>query len=248
MLGASRSEPAAELAASLQVTGDERRSDDNGSLATENSDEEPLDGELAAHVEEMLRGCLDPEERQEPDSWRRAIGLGGDGSGMGDEDWEQRLLAVGRGGDQDAASESDNSEAEDLEEAAALAQHADIIKMGLQDLFDWGHAHLLEAQQAPEATARRDTYARAMPAPLRQQLEDLREMQRQLRSLAVEHQALLMHYSQRLLFLADAQATLATRHHQSARQRHKQLRIVRRESSRLCVCIEELSKRKGLEL
>ena len=38
--------------------------DDDGSFATENSDEDPLEGEPAEHVEAMLSSCLDPDERQ----------------------------------------------------------------------------------------------------------------------------------------------------------------------------------------
>ena len=38
--------------------------DDASSLATENSDEEPLVGDPAVHVEAMLERCLDPDERQ----------------------------------------------------------------------------------------------------------------------------------------------------------------------------------------
>lgn len=43
---------------------DEDVADDGTSLATENSDEEPLPGEPAVHVEAMLRRCLDEDERQ----------------------------------------------------------------------------------------------------------------------------------------------------------------------------------------
>eukprot|EP00965_Chrysotila_dentata_P098936 3272348-Pleurochrysis_carterae.AAC.5 len=43
---------------------DDYDSGDDASLATENSDEEPLDGSPEEHVEAMLSKCLEPDERQ----------------------------------------------------------------------------------------------------------------------------------------------------------------------------------------
>eukprot|EP00966_Prymnesium_polylepis_P066074 1533129-Prymnesium_polylepis.1 len=132
----SRSEPSVAEAAAVRDGGARGDRQDNESLATENSDEEPLDGEPAAHVEVMLQTCLDPDERQDPDAWRKVAGVAhSDGSGAETEDeWDERLEAAAataeRGADDEAVSDEADSEAEDLEEAAALAEHSQTIRIG----------------------------------------------------------------------------------------------------------------------
>ena len=226
--------------------------EDNESLATENSDEEPLDGEPAAHVEAMLQRCLDPDERQaDTDTWSAGgAAAGATATEEAQDEWGKEAAAVkaadGGQADEEAAADSVDSEAEDLEEMLALEEHSHALKVGLHELEDWGQVSLesiatpaeVPAPAAQPAAARA---RRAVPAALRQQFEDMRALQQQLRMLAVNQQALVVHYSSQLLRLSHAQADLASRHLQSSRQRHKQLRIVRRECKRLCACSEQLN-------
>ena len=79
---------------------------------------------------------------------------------------------------------------------------------------------------------------RAAASALSEQLASLRELQSQLKLLALNQQALCMHYTQHVLRVAHSQAELAMRHHDGWQRRHKQLRIVRHESARLCRSLE----------
>ena len=240
----------AEQAATL----DEDDDADQGSFATENSDEEPLEGEPAAHVEAMLSHCLDPDERQafdddedelddeelDEDDERPAAaydGNGGDGQADGGEDGEG-----GEGGGEGRGGEVD-SEQEETEEAHRLALQLDVIKLGLHDFGALADECLQNAQEPPPAAPpppvggkAAATALSALPA----RVAELREMQQLLRLLALNQQALLAHCTQQLLYLAQAQAQLALRRHDECMHRHKQLRIVRRESARLCRCLDEL--------
>ena len=67
-------------------------------------------------------------------------------------------------------------------------------------------------------------------------------MQTTLKQLALNQQALCAHYAQALVRVAQSHADLALRQHAESRRRHKQLKIVRRESARLCHALEEAQR------
>ena len=72
-------------------------------------------------------------------------------------------------------------------------------------------------------------------------MRKLRALRDELRLLTLNQQALYAHYSQHLLRVSYAQAEIAQRRHTESMRRHKQLRIVRRESARLCRALEATS-------
>jgi len=226
----------------------------SSSCATENSDDEPLEGEPADHVEAMLSRCLHPDERQNG----RERG-GEDDDSCSDEDAEA-LEAVGASG-AGSADEAPDSDLEEIEEATALRNHIITLKLGMEDFDGWANACLLCVQEATpmaaDATAAAEAStadvnaktagnggdgpaasARAIAAGLRSAIARLRESQQQLRVLALNQQALAAHYTQQMLRLSHAQVEIALRRHNDCRRRHKQLRIVRRESARLCRQLE----------
>ncbi|KAL1525617.1 hypothetical protein AB1Y20_020470 [Prymnesium parvum] len=246
-LGQSRSLPTVTVAmfADEPSVRDHEESDaesDGESFATENSDEEPLEGEPAVHVEMMLRRILDPDERQDP---RVRAGLEEDVIRVpanSTAEAHEKFLGTAAA---NVAAESADSEDEDRDEAAAIDDHLDTLKIGLHDLAGWQHVcedQANDAMQQAEQSASPRPQHRALPAAIREQFDELRQARQQLRVLVTNHHALVVHYTQQLLHLSYAQTELAARHHQKSRQRHKHLRIVRRESSRLCRCIERLNE------
>ena len=221
-----------------------------GSLATENSDEEPLEGDAADHVEAMLRKCLQPDERDVGDDG----GDNDDGHPSSESDWGQGELEDGSCSDADlllvkqaAAPESDM---EDIEEEASLRLHVLSLNRGLREFDAWASASLEDAQvRMAEAVGREPAQARKrsgenaveVAGACMAALAELRALHEQLRVLAVNNQALVCASTQQLLRLSHAQAEVALRHHQQTRRRHKQLRIVRKETARLCRELEERS-------
>lgn len=238
---------------------DELDRQSRGSLATENSDEEPLEGCAADHVEAMLRKCLLPDERDD----------GGDGDDDDDElssdsDWGQgELLGDAPGGEAEPVKDaSPESDIEEIEEEAALRLHIMSLNRGLREFDAWASACLETAQMRvaavttttrPAADAPADRSAtsaaasgggrsssshgegtKAIAARCAAALSDVRALHADLRVLAVNNQALVCASTQQLLRLSHAQAETALRHHQQTRRRHKQLRIVRKETARLC--------------
>lgn len=219
-----------------------------GSLATENSDEEPLEGDAADHVEAMLRKCLQPDERDGGDDG----GDDDDGHPSSESDWGQGELRDGSSSDADlllvkqaAAPESDM---EDIEEEASLRLHVLSLNRGLREFDAWASASLEDAQvRMTEAVGRAPAQARTrsgentveVAGACMAALAELRALHEQLRVLAVNNQALVCASTQQLLRLSHAQAEVALRHHQQTRRRHKQLRIVRKETARLCRELEE---------
>ena len=118
---------------------DDAQSDD-GSYATENSDEEPLVGEPAAHVEAMLSKCLDPDERQ----------CFGEEDADEDEDEEavEATESAEDDGDTGVAADS-SSEHEEGEEGARLAMNLEVIKAGMQEFGELTEQVLFDAGEPP---------------------------------------------------------------------------------------------------
>lgn len=242
-MGESRSLPDVNALQSL-YDGSHSDESDRESFATENSDEEQLEGEPSEHVESMLRQLLDPDERQElpgsrvpsPEALRYSQVKEGSHEEGEVKEWEERIEAA-------EAAEADipESEAEELEEAGAIAQHLHALKLGLHAWEEWDQA-LERDRTTPSPSESRSSNPPPIPAALRGKIDEMRELQRELRELASNQHALVLFHTQQLLRLSYAQTDLAERHHQTSRRRHKQLRIVRRESHRLCACIQELSE------
>ena len=115
-------------------------SEDDGSYATENSDEEPLVGEPAAHVEAMLSNCLDPDERQ----------CFGDEDE--DEDEEEEAAKDAEDDEDDGGTGTavdSSSEHEENEEGARLVLNLEVIKAGMQEFGEMTEHVLHEASEAP---------------------------------------------------------------------------------------------------
>ena len=260
------------------------------SMATENSDEEPLEGDSRDHIEAMLRRVLVDDERNAP------------GDGSGDDDSEEGDYY---GSDSDPVDDSEHekaegSDAEDLEEAAALKLHLLTLREGIHEFDIWARTCMLEVESAGSPASLSSRSSRASPigppstraervaeavsagtvetadaahgrsssrttvcptsgptphrpatltlaSKLRKELSDLRETQSQLKMLVLNQQAVCVHYSQHLLRLTHAQAEVAMRRHKECQRRHKQLRIVRRESARVCheLEVEQSSRREA---
>lgn len=104
------------------------------STATENSDNEPLEGEPKEIVEAMLQRCLLPDERT----------LGDGDSDDSDEDGGSDGGSEASEGDPLAVTGSD---AEDREESAALQVHVCSLREGINSFDDWSRcawcSHLL---------------------------------------------------------------------------------------------------------
>ena len=120
---------------------DNELSEDDGSYATENSDEEPLVGEPAAHVEAMLSNCLDPDERQ--------------GFGDEDEDEDEDEEAAedaedDEGEEGEGAAVDSSSEHEEGEEGARLVLNLEVIKAGMQEFGELSEHVLQEASEPPQ--------------------------------------------------------------------------------------------------
>lgn len=214
------------------------------SLATENSDEEPLDGDASEHVENMLRQCLQPDERD---------GGGSDNEDDEDElssdsDWGQGALMASDAHEGDGASlvkdTTPDSDIEDVEEEAALRLQVISLNRGLREFDAWASA-CLDSAQARVATAAQQVPRRSPSATQPESIDvlkkrctealvQLRTLLGELRVLTVNQQALLCASTQQLLRVSHMQAETALRHHQQTRRRHKQLRIVRKETARLC--------------
>ena len=228
------------------------------SLATENSDEEPLEGEPLEHVEALLARCLAPDERTRPGDEQDDGEEEEDYASEEDElnELDQRLSD----GEKDGSDAAEDSDAEDIEEAAALRLHLYTLKQGIQDFDAWAKMCIAEVEDAgspgssADAAAATDPQlirgpigkvARRRPAAaeaareLHVQLAELRDLHANVKLLLLNQQALCAHYTQHLLRVAHAQADLAMRHHKESQRRHKQLRIVRRESARLCRSLED---------
>ena len=117
-------------------------SDDDGSYATENSDEEPLVGEPAAHVEAMLSNCLDPDERQ----------CFGDDE---DEDEDEKAAeaagaAEDEGEEGEGAAVDSSSEHEENEEGARLEFNVEVINAGMREFGELSELVLHEASEPPQ--------------------------------------------------------------------------------------------------
>ena len=145
--------------------------DDRDSLATLGSDEEPLEGDTAEHVEAMLRSVLDPDERLSDDE------------DVADpllyESSRTATLAAGI----DLASLAD-SELDELDEAAQAAQHAQALSEALDGFQLYAEQALNDAHSPPPPPPPPPDAGPplgAVPARLR----ELRELQRELRQLAL---------------------------------------------------------------
>ena len=117
-------------------------SEDDGSYATENSDEEPLVGEPAAHVEAMLSNCLDPDERQ----------CFGDDE---DEDEDEKAAeaagaAEDEGEEGEGAAVDSSSEHEENEEGARLEFNVEVINAGMREFGELSELVLHEASEPPQ--------------------------------------------------------------------------------------------------
>ena len=93
-----------------------RNESTHSSLATENSDDEPLVGEPAIHVEAMLRKCLAPDER--------------DGGGGRDEEEEEDDSQSDSGFDDGYLEGEADSDLDDIEEEHALRLQVSFLKHG----------------------------------------------------------------------------------------------------------------------
>ena len=206
--------------------------DDRGSLATINSDEEPLEGDTSEHVEAMLRACLDPDERQ-----------------LSDDDDDDHVVdpLLYKSSQIEAAAELDlkslaDSELDELDELTLAHEHAQALADAL-DEFSVHADHALSDAHAPPPPPPPPPAAAAPPlASVPARVRELRELQRELRQLALNDRALNAHYTQQLLGVARAQADLCASTHDASQQRHRQLRIVRRECARLCGELEALHR------
>ena len=206
--------------------------DDRGSLATIGSDEEPLEGDTSEHVEAMLRACLDPDERQ-----------------LSDDDDDDHVVdpLLYKSSQIEAAAELDlkslaDSELDELDELTLAHEHAQALADAL-DEFSVHADHALSDAHAPPPPPPPPPAAAAPPlASVPARVRELRELQRELRQLALNDRALNAHYTQQLLGVARAQADLCASTHDASQQRHRQLRIVRRECARLCGELEALHR------
>jgi hypothetical protein len=123
---------------------DNAPSEDDGSYATENSDEEPLVGEPAAHVEAMLSNCLDPDERQCFDDEDE------------DEDEDEEAAEAAEAAEDDEGEEGEgaavdsSSEHEEGEEGARLVLNLEVIKAGMQEFGELSEHVLNEASEPPQ--------------------------------------------------------------------------------------------------
>ena len=173
-------------------------------------------------------------------------------------------------GEKDGSDAAEDSDAEDIEEAAALRLHLYTLKQGIQDFDAWAKMCIAEVEDAgspgssADAAAATDPQlirgpigkvARRRPAAaeaareLHVQLAELRDLHANVKLLLLNQQALCAHYTQHLLRVAHAQANLAMRHHKESQRRHKQLRIVR-ESRQGCADRQRTVRRQrdGLRL
>ena len=244
------SDPGPRFKEVLTLADDEPEPDvGSNSIATENSDEEPLEGEPLDHVEAMLARCLQPDERTQHDD---EADDDADDDYSSDDELDAALLneqevTAGDGAAADAAGEG-GSDVEDLEEAIALRMQLYTIKQGIHDFEAWSSSYLgphLAAVEATDSvrTVRSDQPGGSAPAALhelRRHVGELRELHRHIKLLVLNQQALCAHYTQHLLNVTHTQAEMAMRRHKECQRRHKQLRIVRRESARLCRSLEDI--------
>ena len=113
-----------------------------------------------------------------------------------------------------------------------------------------GTAAASEADAATQSTADGSGPLAAkarLQVAMRSAFAELRAQKEHLRQLALNQQALIAHYTQQLALVSHAQAEITLRHHRESRKRYKQLKIVRRETTRLCRSLEiaEGEKRSG---
>ena len=235
------------------------------STATENSDDEPLEGDNTDHIAQLLAKVLEPDERS------TAENAGEEESDEDDVVSEEAEFAAALSGQGAADVDpfagvaiAETSDAEDLEESTALKIHLFTLRQGIQNFDAWAQTCMSEAEAdrspasfsvdsvpprpaataaaaaaaAAAATAATASTAAATPQKLAREVRALRELQSQLRALVFNQQALCAYYTQHLLRVAHAQAEIAMRRHKECQRRHKQLRIVRRESARLCRALE----------
>lgn len=227
-----------------RLQGETARSDSENSLATENSDEEALEGDSKDHVERMLSRLLDPDERTI---------VSEDEEGDSEDDLDAMYGALNEADDEtDAPAGSD---AEDDAEEVALKLHIYALKQGIQEFDAWSQECFaeVEAEGSRPSAARSDAIGRAAASgsqsaktaavarELQNQVSSLRSLHNQVKLLVLNQQAICAHYTQNLLRVSHAQAELAMRRHGESQRRHKQLRIVRRESARLCRSLEQCS-------
>ena len=237
------------------------------SMATSNSDEEPLAGEPAVIVELMLQQCLDPDERQQPAGTDIEDSASETDSGS-DADWgvdpahdSPASIAdreAGAGDGSPGGSVEAEEDAEELEEGAALRFHLQSIRVAIEEFNEWAHSSLASAVNREGAVLPRRAGAPALAArpaaagsaggataaaaaSLLGGVSELRALQAHLRELIIDQHSLCAYYTEQLLRVCHSQAELALKHHQDCRQRHRQLRIVRRESARLCRTLDAMT-------
>lgn len=235
------------------------------SYATENSDEEPLEGRIEEHVEAMLALCLDPDERSDvvtvapPETLERyqAAQQAKSELDLCKGDRPSQYEPPQGGGDDDVDGlclddlEDDDEDDLDMEELemSALARQVETLEIGVHEFNTIADVALLEAEQMEEAApayswdnATLEGLAASTLAPTAQLLQarclQLRELQLQVRSLALEQQALFANFVTMLLKVCQSQARALCAHVDDSKQRLKQLEIVRRENARLCSCLE----------
>ncbi len=112
--------------------------DDASSLATENSDEEPLPGDPTLHIEAMLRKSLAPDERGRCDDDDAAEE---DAYGIECEEEEETDEESGSPNEIDAETERDEAL-----EARALTVHLHVLEDSMQQFAELSEASLLELQ------------------------------------------------------------------------------------------------------
>ena len=169
-------------------------SSNNSSLATENSDDEPLEGEPMDHVEKMLAGVLHPDERTQHQGDEEDV--------ESEDDLDAIYGALNRQDDDDEAAAAD-SDAEDNEEELALKLHIYTLQEGIREFDAWSRDCFADVDaagsQSPSSSAANGALsiaaARGTQSPtaavarqLQSQLNEMRNLHKQLQLLVLNQQ------------------------------------------------------------